>query len=166
MWSGLIHFATINFTYVNPIPPCETSHLYLGHWPYSNTIVSCGFVPRQNDDSYIFAKWTQGYHIFFSGCPGWRTAPDAGFTVQQTPCDGHGCVTVTATNTSPTATHIWGFRWLPRYTFNGAPIKTWCYFDDYIDNVPSIQSGLPPGTYYIKHTVIDNGAMSELIQGC
>ncbi|MFN8144876.1 MAG: M43 family zinc metalloprotease [Bacteroidia bacterium] len=159
---GPYSFATINFTYVNPIPPCETSHLCWAIAPYSNTSYHVDLY-QTGATTPTFSPWTQGYHIFFSGCPG-CTAPDAGFTVQQTPCDGHGCVTVTATNTSPTATHIWDFDDYRATPFNGAPIKTWCYFDDYIDNVPSIQSGLPPGTYYIKHTVIDNGAMSELIQ--
>lgn len=159
--SGPYSFATINFTYSTLIPPCQTSYLCWAIAPYNNAGYHVDLY-QVGATTPTFSPWTQGFHIFFSDCPGCNP-PDAGFTISQTQCDPHGCVTVVATNPSPTAVHIWEFGDNRATPFNGAQSTTWCYFDPYTDNFNVTQAGVSPGTYYIKHSVIDNGNYAESI---
>ena len=114
-------FATINFTYVNPIPLCETFRSVLGHclipirrimwiW-YQTGATTPTFSSRGHKDI-----------IYFPGCP------DVQHPMQVFPRSTNSmwwswmCYCNSDEHFSDCDSHL-GFRWLPRYTFNGAPIK-------------------------------------------
>lgn len=106
----------------------------------------------------VLNYWTQGFHVFFHGCP---DAPniDKAFLIAQQSCAKPGQVTVSATNTSPTAVHIWQFGDFRSTPINGAESYTWDYYAPHSDNSGVTQPPPPYGnyTFKIKHIIDDNG---------
>ncbi|MBL0047095.1 MAG: T9SS type A sorting domain-containing protein [Bacteroidetes bacterium] len=106
----------------------------------------------------VLNYWTQGFHVFFHGCPDAQNI-DKAFLIGQQSCANPGQVTVSATNTSPTAVHIWQFGDFRSTPINGAESYMWDYYAPHNDNSGVTQAPPPYGnyTFKIKHIIDDNG---------
>ncbi len=150
-------FFTVNFSYSNP------SGRPLGQ----NTFLAWVGSPIGGDyhtDVYVtgspttpLTPWTQGYHVFFSGCPDAPSLLDASFRYEQVPCTG--ILNVFANYPSPTAIHTWQWGQGLSTPLNGAQNASWDYLATHTDNFGVSQTGAP-GTYTLIHTVIDNGVFA------